>query len=147
MKNGVMLFAVFIVLLTLYICLFAKDISQIEKHDIDAQHDANARHDIDAQYVQLVAVQMHASIDDYKTPDDFKNKIDAAMKEVSNKIDPDIPALVVFPEDVATATALTGMKIAYDDQSTLDEIIAQAIKKNIFAIAPIKAHHKLFGND
>lgn len=74
---------------------------------------------------QLIAVQMKLEIDDFYSQDAFERKINRLMEEVIKKSNPDLPALVVFPEDVGL------MLIAQGNRETLDAIesIEEAIKK------------------
>jgi len=74
---------------------------------------------------QLVAVQMKLEINDFYSQENFETKINSLMEEVANEANPELPTLVVFPEDVGL------MLIVQDNQETLDtvETIEEAIKK------------------
>jgi predicted amidohydrolase len=74
---------------------------------------------------QLVAVQMKLEINDFYSQESFERKISNLMEEVANEANPELPTLVVFPEDVGL------MLIAQDNQETLNKVetIEEAIKK------------------
>ena len=74
---------------------------------------------------QLVAVQMKLEINDFYSQESFERKISNLMEEVANEVNPELPTLVVFPEDVGL------MLIAQGNQETLKtvETIEEAIKK------------------
>ena len=74
---------------------------------------------------QLVAVQMKLAINDFYSQENFETKISSLMEDVANEANPELPTLVVFPEDVGL------MLIALDNQQTLSTVqtIEDAIKK------------------
>ena len=74
---------------------------------------------------QLVAVQMKLAINDFYSQENFETKISNLMEKVANKANPELPTLVVFPEDVGL------MLIALENQQTLSTVqtIEDAIKK------------------
>lgn len=63
-----------------------------------------------APEVQLVAVQMTLDLNDYWTRESFERKIREQMDAVATATDPDIPTLVVFPEDVGLLLVVQGME-------------------------------------
>ena len=63
-----------------------------------------------ALLIQLVAVQMHLDINDFWTRDAFEAKMHQLMDRVAAGIDPDIPTLVAFPEDVGLLLVAQGME-------------------------------------
>jgi len=75
--------------------------------------------------IQLVAVQMKLELNDYYSRGSFEEKIKKLMKKAANKINPEFPVLVVFPEDVGL------MLIAQGNEDALKavETIKEAIKK------------------
>lgn len=75
--------------------------------------------------LQLVAVQMKLDIDDFFSREIFEEKIISLMEKTADKINPGLPALVVFPEDVGL------MLIAQNNEMTLQDVddIEEAIKK------------------
>jgi len=74
---------------------------------------------------QLVAVQMKLEINDFYSQENFEIKISNLMERVANEANPELPTLVVFPEDVGL------MLIALENQQTLSTVktIEDAIKK------------------
>ncbi|KKC30564.1 hypothetical protein CDSM653_00419 [Caldanaerobacter subterraneus subsp. pacificus DSM 12653] len=50
------------------------------------------------QSFQLVAVQWKWDVNDYASPTAFKNKLHSVMQDVVAQLDPNLPALVCFPE-------------------------------------------------
>lgn len=63
-----------------------------------------------APEVQLVAVQMSLDLNDYWTREAFERKIREQMDAVAAATDPDLPTLVVFPEDVGLLLVVQGME-------------------------------------
>lgn len=59
--------------------------------------------------IQLVAVQMKLDLDDYWSRDGFERRILGMMERISRKIEPGLPTLVAFPEDVGLMLVLAGM--------------------------------------
>lgn len=80
---------------------------------------------VHAKNLQLVAIQMQLNMNDYYSQENFEEKIIGIMEKVEQKITKDIPALVVFPEDVGL------MLIAQNNKKILAGIdnIEEAIKK------------------
>jgi hypothetical protein len=62
---------------------------------------------------QLVEVQMKLAINDFYSQENFETKISNLMENVANEANPELPTLVVFPEDVGL------MLIALENQQTL----------------------------
>ena len=63
-----------------------------------------------APQIQLVAVQMQLDLNDYWTREAFERKIREQMDAVAAAADPDLPTLVVFPEDVGRLLVVQGME-------------------------------------
>src|SRR5690606_29543592 len=61
-----------------------------------------------APEVQLVAVQMSLDLNDYWTREAFERKIREQMDAVAAATDPNLPTLVVFPEDVGLLLVVQG---------------------------------------
>ncbi len=67
--------------------------------------------DVDvAPEIQLAAVQMRLDLADYWTREAFESKVRERMDAVAAAIDPSLPTLVVFPEDVGLMLVVQGME-------------------------------------
>lgn len=60
--------------------------------------------------IQLAAVQIRLSLDDYWTEERFAERIERVMEQVARRLDPSLPALVAFPEDVGLMLVAQGMQ-------------------------------------
>jgi predicted amidohydrolase len=88
-----------------------------------------------APQVQLVAVQMTLSLDDYWTKDAFEAKIREQMDAVAAATDPDLPTLVVFPEDVGLMLVVQGMEQRLAGIDSIEEAIGKAVTSHVFPLA------------
>lgn len=72
--------------------------------------------------IDLVAVQPYMTLDDYVSPDAFSRKMESLCeKAAACRRGNDVPAVLVFPEDLATFLALLGRGEAVAGAATLDE--------------------------
>lgn len=78
--------------------------------------------------VQLVAVQMTLDLNDYWTREAFERKIRQQMDAVTAATDPDIPTLVVFPEDVGLMLVVQGMEERLAGIDSIGEAIEAVIR-------------------
>lgn len=85
--------------------------------------------------VQLVAVQMTLDLDDYWSKDAFAAKIREQMEAVALATDPDLPTLVVFPEDVALMLVVQGMEARLAGIASIEEAIGAAVKAHVVPLA------------
>jgi predicted amidohydrolase len=85
--------------------------------------------------VQLVAVQMTLSLDDYWTRGAFEAKIRGQMEAVAAVTDPDLPTLVVFPEDVGLMLVVQGMEKRLAGIDSIEAAIGKAVTSHVFPLA------------
>jgi len=78
--------------------------------------------------VQLVAVQMQLDLADYWTREAFERKIRQQMDAVAAATDPDLPTLVVFPEDVGLMLVVQGMEERLQGIDSIGTAIETAIR-------------------
>lgn len=83
-----------------------------------------------AAEIQLVAVQMQLDLNDYWTREAFERKIRAEMDAVAAAIDPSLPTLVVFPEDVGLLLVVQGMERRLAGIDSIGTAIETVIKAN-----------------
>lgn len=79
--------------------------------------------------ISIAAVQFKWSIADYKSRITFQNRINAIMEDIRAKTDPNLPLLVVFPEDIGTPFLL----FAYDKLLRKKTTFTQAVKALILS--------------
>lgn len=89
--------------------------------------------------IQLVAVQMKLDLDAYWTREAFERKIGDLMNRVRQGIDPGLPTLVVFPEDVGLMLVLLDLKHKLGSVRH----IADAIQKAIRALFAPALYHRV----
>lgn len=80
--------------------------------------------------VQLVAVQMTLDLDDYWSKASFESKIRQQMDAVAAATDPELPTLVVFPEDVGLMLVVQGMEKRLAGIGSISQAIETAVKAN-----------------
>lgn len=88
-----------------------------------------------SEWVQLVAVQMTFNLDDYWSRDAFEAKIRSLMEIVADRIDPELPTLVVFPEDVGLMLVAQGMQSRLQGVASIAEAIEAAVRAHIVPLA------------
>lgn len=71
--------------------------------------------------VDLFAAQPYMTLKDYSNAASFYHKLDLLMAAVDKKTRPAVPALVVFPEDLATFLVLADNMDAIRGAATMDE--------------------------
>ncbi len=85
--------------------------------------------------IQLVAVQMTLDLHDYWTREDFQRKIVEQMDAVQASTDPDLPTLVVFPEDVGLMLVVQGMEARLNGIESIEEAIGAVVRANAVPLA------------
>lgn len=93
--------------------------------------------------IQLVAVQMSFDLDDYWSRDAFAAKIRRLMQQVAREIQPELPTLVVFPEDVGLMLVVQGMRERLQGVETIEEAIQRAVRAHLIPLAITKWRRKL----
>ena len=96
-----------------------------------------------ALLIQLVAVQMHLDINDFWTRDAFEAKMHQLMDRVAAGIDPDIPTLVAFPEDVGLLLVAQGMEAHLKEADSIDAALEAAIKAELLSSAKEQSLNEL----
>lgn len=87
-----------------------------------------------APRVQLVAVQMRLDLDDYWTREAFERKVRERMDAVAAVIDPSLPTLVVFPEDVGLMLVVQGMEERLAGMDSIATAIETAVRANTVSL-------------
>lgn len=77
--------------------------------------------------IQLVGVQMTLDLEDFWTRDAFEAKIRHQMEAVAAVSDPELPTLVVFPEDVGLMLVVQGMKRRLAGITSIEEAIQKSV--------------------
>lgn len=85
--------------------------------------------------IQLAAVQMRLDLDDFWTPEAFEASIRRQFELVGEAADPDVPALVVFPEDVGLLLVLQGMEKQLAGITSIEEAINRAVRTKLLPVA------------
>jgi predicted amidohydrolase len=85
--------------------------------------------------VQLVAVQMTLSLDDYWTKGAFEAKIRQQMDAVAAATDPDLPTLVVFPEVVGLMLVVQGMQRRLAGIDSIEQAIGKVVTSHVVPLA------------
>lgn len=85
--------------------------------------------------IQLVAVQMTLDMNDFWSPEAFEAAIRERMVAVTAATDPDLPTLVVFPEDVGLLLVLQGMESRLSGISSIEEAISAAVQSQVVGLA------------
>lgn len=93
--------------------------------------------------IQLVAVQMKMDLDAYWSRDAFQRRIDDVMERVSRLIDPSLPTLVAFPEDVGLMLVLLGMQRRLGRVRHIAEGIQKAIRSLFVPALFARVRHRL----
>ncbi len=94
-----------------------------------------------AARIQLAAVQMRWRLEDYATPERFAARVSGLMRRVAARLDPSLPALVVFPEDVGILTALAGEGDALSGARTLEEAVERLARRHLPAVLWQRTRH------
>lgn len=84
--------------------------------------------------LQIAAVQMRWSIEDYASAETFKAKMKALMERVKVQRKEGVPCLVVFPEDVGTPLIFVGLYDRVKDAPTLRDAINRAVKGTLIPV-------------
>lgn len=85
--------------------------------------------------VQLVAVQMTLELDDFWSREAFEASVRQRMDDVAAATDPDLPTLVVFPEDVGLLLVLQGMESRLSGIDSIEEAISTAVQSHVVALS------------
>lgn len=91
--------------------------------------------DAEPPQVQLVAVQMTLDLNDFWSREAFEASIRQRMDAVAAATDPDLPTLVVFPEDVGLLLVLQGMEDRLSGIESIDEAIGSAVQAHLVALS------------
>ncbi|MFA7574650.1 MAG: nitrilase-related carbon-nitrogen hydrolase [Arcobacteraceae bacterium] len=92
---------------------------------------------------QLVAVQMKLNIEDFYSQQDFTKKIENLMEEVATKTNSDLPALVVFPEDIGLMLIAQKNKETLSTVHTIEEAIKKMTMKHLLPLAWYRIRYNL----
>jgi predicted amidohydrolase len=84
--------------------------------------------------IQLVAVQMQFSINDYWTAEAFEKKIRGLMDQVQAHTKKGLPTLVVFPEDVGLMLVAQGMEKRLQGVNTITTAIEKSTKSFLIPV-------------
>lgn len=84
--------------------------------------------------VDLFCVQPHMQADDYYTREAFYHKIDRYFQAASQSRQPGRPALIVFPEDLATFLLLEGQENLVRGVDTIDQAFAAIGRKALLPL-------------
>ncbi len=85
--------------------------------------------------IQLVAVQMTLDLNDYWTQEAFEASIRRQMEAVAAATDPDLPTLVVFPEDIGLMLVVQGMEDRLAGIDSIEEAIGTAVRSQVLALS------------
>src|SRR5690625_2661471 len=96
---------------------------------------ALAQPDGSRQDIQLVAVQMTLDLDDYWSYEAFEASIRRQMDAVAAGTDPDLPTLVVFPEDVGLMLVVQGMQERLAGVESIETAIETAVGAHAVPLA------------
>jgi predicted amidohydrolase len=89
---------------------------------------------VSAGKIQLVAIQMKLELNDFHSRERYEEKIKNLMGQVADKITPEIPALVVFPEDVGLMLIAQGNEATLNSVETIEEAIKKMTMKYFFPV-------------
>lgn len=92
---------------------------------------ASARAEGAPSVIQLAAVQLHVDLDDYWTHEAFELSIRRHMDRVQETADPDVPTLVVFPEDVGLLLVVQGLGKQLAGITSLEEAINRTVRAKL----------------
>jgi predicted amidohydrolase len=84
--------------------------------------------------VNIAAVQFKWKIDDYKDRATFQNRINAIMEDIREKTDPNLPLLVVFPEDIGTPFLLFNYFRLLSKKSTFTKAVRSLLIYNLGSV-------------
>ncbi|MCL5014720.1 MAG: hypothetical protein M1493_12205 [Firmicutes bacterium] len=79
--------------------------------------------------IDLFAIQPYMTLADYATTSQFYHKMDILMQRIASRRDPHIPALAVFPEDLATFLVLSDNLNLISGAATMDEAFSRIGRK------------------
>lgn len=95
------------------------------------------------EMIQLVAVQMRLSLDDYWTVEAFRTKIQGLMEQAAAQLNPNVPALVVFPEDLGLLLVVQGLREQLSSVQTMRAAIVAAVRIHFTRALWVRARHRL----
>lgn len=81
--------------------------------------------------IQLVAVQMTLDLTDYWAREAFERKIRAQMEAVAAATDPQLPTLVVFPEDVGLMLVVQGLEKRLSGVDSIEQAIETVVRTHM----------------
>src|SRR5690625_489681 len=85
--------------------------------------------------IQLAAVQMTLDLADYWTYEAFEAKIRSQFDAVAATLEPGLPALVVFPEDVGLMLVVQGMESRLASIDSIEEAIGTSVRSQLLALS------------
>lgn len=84
----------------------------------------------------LVAIQMHITLGDYRSEQHLASRVDELLVSAKRRVQPNVPLLVVFPEDVGLGMlflddyeAVKGCKSIYEAAAVLSQRYALSIRR------------------
>lgn len=93
--------------------------------------------------IQLVAVQMRWSSSDGRSPEVFAARLEALMARAMAHLDPRVPTLVAFPEDVGLLAALAVLPPGLSQQPTMAAAMAFALRRRFLPVLYIRLRHRV----
>lgn len=93
--------------------------------------------------IQLVAVQMRWDAQDYITTERFAARVDGLMQQVAARLDPNLPALVVFPEDVGILTVFNGSGQALEGAGNLAGAVENMVQAHLPEVMWQRARYRV----
>ena len=85
--------------------------------------------------IQLAAVQMQLDLDDYWTHGAFEASIRRQLDRVRETADPEVPVLVVFPEDVGLLLVVQGREKQLAGITSIEEAINRTVRSRLLPVA------------
>lgn len=84
----------------------------------------------------LVAIQMRVTLEDYQSEKRLANRIDELLASAKRRVQPEVPTLVVFPEDIGLGMlflddyeVVKGCKSIYEAAAVLSQRYASSIRQ------------------
>lgn len=93
--------------------------------------------------IQLAAIQMTFQLEDFWSREAFTEKMHQLMEMTAEKLDPTLPSLVVFPEDVGLMLVVQGMEKELAEASTIAQAIEQATRAHFFSVVWIRLRRRV----
>lgn len=96
----------------------------------------------------LVAIQMHVALEDYQNEKHLASRINELLASVRRRIQPGVPTVVVFPEDIGLGMlflddyeAVKGCKSIYEAAAVLSQRYASPIRQaiDLYRVSPTRA--------